>query len=251
MEITTTTTDQSPRRKAATSALATVGFITLIIIGIALAIYGARYVPVAFDRIGAAAVSLFNPEDEEPVVEVVESTIPFEPIQDSTATSSIATSSPSAPVTAGPSKPSGSSAGSVRYVPVTVPPPAPYGKADLTVDITAVGYCRSNDPSSFRSASRVPDSENGGIRFTVKNAGTNTSGRWDFAYELPTSPKVERTVSSQRSLGPGDQIDYTICFTRPRPGDDRLMTIRVDSGRDVDESNENNNSDSARIDIED
>jgi hypothetical protein len=251
MEITTKTTTEKPRSRAGMHALAIVGFIVLILIGIALAIYAARYVPVAFERLGAAAVSLFQEEGGEPELEVVmpEPSLPFEPIATSTEVTITETLAPQ-PAPTGASQPAYPGTPTTVQVPVYVPPQAPYGKADLTVDITAVGYCSSDNASSFRTAREVPDGENGGFRFAVRNAGTNVSGQWDFTYELPTSPALERTVSNQRSLNPGDRIDFTLCFTEPQTGDNRDIDIRVDSGRDVNESNENNNTDSAEIDIE-
>jgi hypothetical protein len=58
MEITTTTTTRNPARHAAINGLAIVGFIALLVAGIALAIYSARFLPKTASRIGAAAVSL-------------------------------------------------------------------------------------------------------------------------------------------------------------------------------------------------
>ena len=256
MEITTTTTDKTPRRKAASGALATVGFITLIILGIILAIYGARYIPVAFNKLGTAAVSLssvFTPAEEEeaPAVEVVEPTIPFEPIATSTATSTVVVVATSSPATnSGGTRAPAAGTPRTVVVPVTVPAPAPYGRADLTVDITATGYCSTTNPSSFRASREVPDNEYGGFKFTVRNAGTNVSGRWDMAVELPTSPTIKKSYTGQRALGPSDRVEYTLCFTEPRSGNNRNIVVRVDSNRDVAESNENNNSDTAQIDIE-
>lgn len=251
MEITTKTTTEKPGSRAGLHALAVVGFIVLILIGIALAIYAARYVPVAFERLGAAAVSLFNEEERAPELEVVlpEPSLPFVPVATSTEVTVTETPAQPAPTPVVSNNPQPAAPTTVQ-VPVYVPPPAPYGTADLTVDITAVGYCSSNSASSFRTAREVPDGKNGGFRFTVANRGTNVSGQWDFTYELPTSPTLERTVSNQRSLKPGDRMDFTLCFTEPRSGSNRDIVIRVDSGRDVSESNESNNSDSAEIDIE-
>lgn len=256
---TTTTDEKNSRRGAATTALAVVGFIVLILIGIALAIWAARYVPVALDRLGLAAVSIssdYEPADgseDEPGLDVIEpgTEIPFEPVATTTPAEPAAPAAPTAPATGyQPTTPAPVPPRPVT-VPVYVPPPAPYGKADLAVEITAVGYCTSDNPSSFRTSRDVPDDENGGFRFSVRNAGTNVSGDWDFTYELPTSPSLERTVSNQRSLKPGDRIEYTLCFTEPRSGSDRDISIEVDSDDDVDESNERNNTDSAEIDIDD
>ncbi|MEA2701899.1 MAG: hypothetical protein QOE22_608 [Candidatus Parcubacteria bacterium] len=257
MEITTTTTDKTPRRQAALSALAIVGFIVLILIGIGLAIYAARFVPVALNRLGTGAVSfssVFTPAEEAPepeaVVVVTETSVPFEPVATSTETSVVTVTPTYTAAPAATTRTVTYTQPSTVTVPVTVPPQAPYGRADLTVEITAVGYCTSDRVSSFRRGNEVPDGENGGIQFQVRNAGTNTSGQWDFEYDLPTSPALSRTVSNQRSLGAGDRVDYTLCFTEPRSGNNRTARITVDSGRDVGESNENNNSDSAQVDIE-
>jgi CARDB len=249
MENSSVNEQNEARRSAALNTLAIVGFIALILIGIALAIWSVRYIPAAFNGGAASLSSFFTPAEEEAGIEVISGTqIPFEPVA--------TTSEPVAPAPV-EDTPSTGTTGGVTYgqpttimVPVTVPPPAPYGLADLTVDITAVGYCRTDDTDSFRRASEVPEGENGGVQFAIRNAGTNTSSRFDFTYEVPTSPETERTVSNQRALGPGDRIDYTLCFTEPRDGDNRTISIRVDSGNDVRESNESNNSDSERIDIE-
>lgn len=86
------------------------------------------------------------------------------------------------------------------------------------------------------------------MQFTVKNIGTNVSNRWDFSYNLPTSA-TQRPVTNQRALNPGDAIEYTLCYERPRAGDNRTISVRVDTGRDVDESNEGNNTASIDVDI--
>src|SRR3989344_5908521 len=209
MEITTTTTDQNPRRQAVVSALAIVGFIVLILLGIGLAIYAARYVPVATTT--DSSVPTYTPP----------------------ATGNTTTYVPPTTIT----------------VPVTIPPPAPYGRADLTVDITPVGYCTRPDPDSFRRSNDVPDGEYGGFQFRVTNIGTNNSGSWDFTYDLPTSPALERSARG-KELGPGDRVDYTLCFTEARSGNNRTIRVEVEGDDDVNESNENNNSDPAQIDID-
>lgn len=257
MEITTTTTDRTPRQ-AATTALALVGFLALILIGIGLAIYAARYVPAALNRLGAGAVSLssvFSPSGEDPELAVVipDPDAPFEPVTETEEEISFGGDTAPTASTGGSTAGTGGTgvvAGPPRTitVPVVIPPPAPYGRADLAVEITATGYCTSDRTSSFRSASRVSSGDHAGIQFTVSNIGTNVSGRWDFEYELPTSPTLSRTVTNQRALNPGDRVDYTLCFSEARTGT-RTVTVRVDSGRHVDESNESNNTASARLDI--
>lgn len=249
-----TSTEESPRRKAALTTLAIVGFITLILIGIALAIYAARYVPTALNKLGTAGIGIFDNGKDEPELEIVTNTttIPFESVA-TTSTETIA-DEPDNGDTSYMTPATGTGASYIPprtiTVPVVIPPPAPHGKADLTVKITEIGYCRSDNPDSFRASREVPAGENGGIKFVVSNIGTNVSDRWDFTYELPTSPSLERTISNQRTLGPGDRIEYTLCFTEPRSGNNRDITVEVDTDDDVNESNERNNTDSAEIDIE-
>jgi len=255
MEKTTThteTTEHEDGRSATLTTLAIVGFIALILIGIAIAIWSVRYVPYAVRELGSAAVGIFDNGENDPELEIIPGTIPFEPV--ATSTEFVIINEDNTATTPAPAPTSGTPTYTpprTITVPVTVPPPAPYGKADLTVTITATGYCSNDRPSSFRESRDIPRNENGGFQFTVSNIGTNTAGRWDLTYELPTSPSLERTVRDQRELGPGDRMDYTLCFTEPRAGNSRDITVEVDSNDDVDESNERNNTDSAEIDIDD
>jgi|CXWL01.1.fsa_nt_gi subtilase family serine protease len=251
MEI--TTTSETSSRQVAINALAVVGFVVLLLLGIMFAVYSARYVPVALSRVGAAAVSLssvFRPSQGEPQLQVITATTtPGVVVTGVAATSTEVAVEETTPTK--PATPKPTAGAQTQTVTTTVKVPVtPFGKPDLTTDITAVGYCTTNETSSFRRSSEIPDNENGGVKFTIKNSGTNVSGRWDFEYELPTSPVTKKTASSQSSLNPGDAVEFTLCFTKPRAGDNRDIAIRVDTGKDVDESNENNNTDSATVSIE-
>lgn len=240
------TASHSPARRAIIGTLAVVGFLTLFLAGVALAIYGARLAPEALSRLNSAAVSLtslFRSADEASLNVVGPSSFPVED-QEPTATS---TASTTPEATGGSSSPV-SPAPIVREVLVPI---APYGDPDLTVRITDVGYLRSREPESFVSSNEVPDDRRGAVRFTVTNVGTNVSGRWEMEAKLPTSPSLTYDdFGSQRSLNPGDAIDFTLGFDRPRAGDNRVITITVDPERDIRESNEGNNSDSETVDVE-
>lgn len=240
------TTPSGSARRTVLRTAAVIGFIVLFLLGIGLAIYGARMAPELMSRINGAAVSLvsiFRPADEGSL-NVVPTSFNVED-QEPTATST-ATSTPS----------EGGSGSSPSQPPRTVVrevliPIEPYGDADLTVRITDVGYLRSSDTDSFVSSNEVPDNRRGAVKFTVTNAGTNVSGRWEMEAKLPTSPSLTYdNFGLQRSLNPGDEIDFVLGFDRPRSGDNRVITITVDPDRDVRESDEGNNSDSARVDIE-
>lgn len=249
MEITTTTINRNPRRRAAVNALAIVGFIALLALGIAFAIYSARFVPQLASRMGGAAVSLssiFRDGDEEPSLNVVTatSTIPFEDeVIVASTTETTSTGDAATPVR-----------GQTTYTTVTTVtgPAALFGDPDLSIRITDIGYLRKNgDTDSFVSANTIPDNKNGAIKFTVTNSGTNVSGLWKFEAEVPSSPARDFTSPSQKSLRPGDSIEFTLGFTRPREGDNRRITIEVDPRDAIDESNENNNEASRTVDIDD
>ena len=252
MEITTTTVNRSPARRAAVNALAFVGFIALLIIGIGLAIYAARYLPKLTSRIGGAGVSLsslFHSDgDDDASLQVVTSTttLPIIDTATTTATSSTAASKP-----AGTSHAAGAGVGGYTTVTtVTTTHVAPYGDPDLSVRITDVGYLRDDgETNTFVASSYVPDNKDGAVKFTVTNTGTNVTGSWKFEVDVPSSPSQTFTSPTQKSLNPGDSVDYVLGFEDGREGDNREITVTVDSHDDVDESNERNNEASRDIDI--
>lgn len=253
MEITTTTINRNPGRRAAVNALAIVGFIALIIIGIALAISAARYAPKLTSKLSGAAVSLssiFHPNSDNASLQVVTatSTLPF--TDTSTATSSLSTATSSTSGTG--TKPSTGTTGGTKYVTVTTTTTvAPYGDPDLTVKITDVGYLRTkNDTDTFVASNSVSSGRDGAVKFTVKNIGTNVTGSWKFQAILPTSSSNSTFTSpTQDSLQPGESVDFVLGFQHTRSGNDRDIVIKVDSAKDVSESDEGNNSDSDTIDL--
>lgn len=243
MQTSTPSGSGSTARRAFLRAAAIAAFIALFLAGVVLAIYGARLAPGLMSRLNGAAVSLvsiFRPGDEASLNVVGPTSFNVED-QDPTATTTATSTEPSSGGSPAPRAP--------QYQEVLIPI-EPYGDADLTVRITDVGYLRSSDTDSFVSSNEVPDNRRGAVRFTVTNRGTNVSGRWEAEVKLPTSPALTYDLPLQRSLNPGDEIDFVLGFDRPRSGDNRVITVTVDTGRDVRESDEGNNSDSARIDIE-
>ena len=249
--IKTTTTD----RRSAVNGLAVVGFIVLIIIGMALAIYAARFVPTAISRVGSAAVYLssqvFSPNgdaDGDLVVIPDDETIPFgNETATSTATSTVVIGTD--PVF--PTTPSTPSTPVTVTIPVQVPASYNYtGLADLTVTDVKTGYLRTTETSSFRESNEVPDGERGAVKFTIVNTGTNIAGKFDFDFDINTSPKINKNYKVTRELRPQERIEYTLWFDRVSARDDRTITIKVDAGDDVNESNERNNERTVSIDIE-
>jgi hypothetical protein len=219
----------TPERQAAVQALAIVGFIALVVGGMWLAVYSARYVPGAMNRLGAAAVylgSVFNRGDgpDLTVVPTGTSTISF-----GNGTSTTPTTTP--PVTL-PRVPRPQSSGTVQ--------PSLFGQSDLLVTISSV----TGDE----------------MRFNIRNIGTNVTGPWRFNTTLPVNRSAREsggiacdtigdilscTSDMQPSLRPGDNIDYTLEFDRR--GSNRTITVTADFNNQILESNENNNSITATV----
>lgn len=258
METTTTTQDSSGRR-AAVGALAIVGFIVLIIIGIGLAIYTARYLPDLSSRLGGGAVSLSSifHKKTDTSLQVVTSTttLPFDDSStvSSTSTTTLPTETPAPASTGTTKKPVTGGTVPVKYVTVTTTTTvAPYGEPDLTVVISQVGYLNTKgDTNSFVSSRTIPSNKDGAVRFTVTNIGTNVSGQWKFEASLPTSSGQSTFTSPyQDSLGPDDNADFVLGFSHTHSGDNRDITVTVDPSDLVSESNENNNVASTFVDID-
>lgn len=253
MEQTTQTTTRRTTTGAATNALALVGVLALIGIGILLAIYAARNTSGFMQGAAVTLSSIFRPADDASL-NVVEGPSSF--LVEEQATSTTDGSDTDRPIEdriggETPTTPSQPTTGTVRTrTVVTMNPVAPYGDTDLLVRITDVGYLRTSDTDSFVASREVPRGKRGAVKFTVVNAGTNVTGRWDFEAKLPTASAMTYKSSSQRSLNPGDEVDFILGFDRPKLGDDRQIVIRLDTDNDVKESNERNNSDSATIDFE-
>lgn len=255
---TSTEVHEAPDRRAAVNGLAVVGFIALVFVGITLAIYAARYVPETVARLGAANVyfsSIFGGDENGEDLEVVPGEeVPFPSDDESNVDNDNVPSldedekdetpsTPSTPTTPRPTTPT------VIQVPVTVPI-TPYGKADLTVRLMATGYLRSANTSSFVSDNEVPEGERPAVKFRVTNSGTNYTGTWNFKAKLPTTSSYTYESKNQASLAPGQYVDFTLGFDRPKDGE-QTITITIDSEDDVDEYNERNNTLSIEIEVED
>jgi hypothetical protein len=261
-----TGTTGSATKRAAINGLAVVGFLALIFLGVALAIYAARFVPLAVGNLGSAAVyfsSVFSGENTDAKLEAVqnETVIPFTDEEGVVAgetddTEEEVPETPTTPVEAPealrPSTPAStpSSATTGTYVIGTRPvseAPAPYGLPDLTVTITERGYLETGSSASYVKADEVPDGKRGAIKFVVENKGTNVSGEWKFTAKVPTTPSYTFTSPFQNSINPGSRIEYVLGFDRAKSGESQRITITVDSNEKVEESNEDNNDDTETL----
>lgn len=252
MEITTTTTTNPNGRQATITALAVIGFVALLIVGIMLAIYSARFVPVAINRLGGAAVSLsslFKPaEDAKLEVVVATSTLPF--TQSSTTVATATSTGLIATNLAGTTTTTTSAPVRGPQTTTTYPatPAVLFGQSDLTVTITQVGYLPTSDNSSFIATNNIPAGSKVAVKFTVVNKGTNATGAWSFVASIPASSDTF-TSPTQQSLRPNDRVEYILGFDRPRSGTNKNIEVTVDDGKVVSESNESNNSDSVSVTI--
>ena len=264
METTHTETHtETKTRGPAMNALAAVGFIALILLGMGLAIYAARFMPVALSNLGEAAVSLshiFTPGEGSNVEVVNDSNYPNNaggavmlPIGTSTETT---TQNP-ATVPATPAAPTYYAPQPTYYAPqptyTAVQVPAStnyYGDPDLTIDIVAVGYLRSsNDFNSFVETDRILSNKDGIVKFRVSNRGTDESSRFEIAIKVKTSGGTDTDSVRAPSMRPGTSVVSYGTFDANRSSGNVDITVTVDSGKDVRESNERNNDDSTDVDI--
>lgn len=237
----TQTSTPNTGRRAAVGALAVVGFIALVIIGIGLAIYTARYLPDLSSKVGGGAVSFSSIFHKKPVVDlqVVTSTttLPFAGTSTTTSTTSLASETSSSP------KKTPADSGTVtKYV--TAPTPvAPYGNPDLSVNVTDVGYLpRTGDTNSFVGSNSIPLGNDGAVKFTITNVGTNVSGPWNFSVNIPTSPSQYFVSPDQAPLNPGDSVEYVLGFSRGfSSGQQVTVTVSADPNNRIIENSKTNN----------
>lgn len=249
----TTTTKTETGRSPAVSALAVVGFIALILVGMGLAVYAARYIPLALSGMGEAAVSLSRVfTSDEGSIEVIDQpatpsnpgvvvTIPIGP---ATPTEPTTPAAPAATPTYAPTP----TYGTPVIVPIQGQAPVGYGQPDLTVEILAVGYVtRDGASSTFREASRIPKGEQGAVKFRLSNRGTNSTDRYEYEVKVKNDDNRTDTATGRApSLSAGQSV-ITYAFFDARTSGDVDIDIEVDSGNDVRESNERNNTDSTDI----
>ncbi len=246
----------SPSRQAAVHGLAITGFITLMLLGMWLAVYSARFVPSVVGRIGTAAVylgSVFTPSPAASlsVVPTASTTIPF-----GTASSTISTNIPTtaSPATAVPKPiiPSAGAATTGTYLldATTTPSAATLsGLPDLVVKIDAVGYLATSSAESFVATSTVPTGSRPAVRFTIKNIGTNMTGAWRWSATIPAQTAYTYQSTPQQSLAPGDSIDYTMGFDQADTGADKIISITANFDNAIKESNSANDSASTTVTV--
>jgi len=110
---------------------------------------------------------------------------------------------------------------------------------DFTANIDSIGII--NSEGQF-IASSTPNTKNKiAVKFTIKNIGNKKSDNWYFNAVLPTSPYHIFSSKSQQALAPGEKIEFTMGFDRPKIGENQLIIINVDPSGGIKEPNKTNN----------
>jgi len=113
------------------------------------------------------------------------------------------------------------------------------GLIDFQTTIDAIGVLDSDN--QFVASSTLSVKENIAVKFTVKNVGNKKSESWYFNAVLPTSPAHIFHSKSQQALAPGEKIEFTMGFDKPKVGENQLVIINVDPTGGIKESDKTNN----------
>jgi hypothetical protein len=240
-------------QRAAVNGLAVVGFIALILVGITLAIYAARYVPEAVSQL-ASAGSALSPKKASttPATLSVVSGATSIPFSGTSATSTTISSN--------------SLSGNAMPDTMTSSPspteiaPAPtatvskhvglYGYPDLATSALVTGYLANGTNQSFIPAKVIPAGARAAIQFTIANDGTNATGPWGFIAQLPESQGYVFTSPIEENMNPGGHILFTLGFDQVQiaPGP-QVVTVQADPNNQIPETNEGNNSASSAFEV--
>lgn len=257
--------EETKRRGAAVNALAVVGFIALILIGMGIAIYAARFMPAALSGIGEAAVSLsdiFSSDEPNQIGVVDDGDYPNNggssvtlPIGTSTPTDAGASDDASGgstytpPTTGGPSYTAPTPTYGIITIPTGGSSATYYGDPDIVIEILAVGYLRDRgDLDSFVEDDRISRSKDGAVMYRLSNRGTNETGRFEIEIKVRTRSGTDTDTVTAPSMRPNSSIVSFGVFDANRSGDVDI-TLEADPDDDVDESNERNNEDSEEVTV--
>jgi hypothetical protein len=232
-----------PVKGAAVNALAVVGFVALLIIGIALAIYSSQYVPAAVSKLANQTGASSNNPNTLSVVAASSTPSNTDELLTVNTTTLTPPSTTSTTTTSAPASPSSEISQPSTH------PRGLYGLSDLATTIIATGYLAGPSTSSFVPASIVPPGARPAVEFSIANNGTNTTGPWNFIAEIPSKGNQVFTSPTEVSLNPGDHTVFTLGFNQAIPGQAQTITVVADPNNTITESNEGNNSASAAVTI--
>jgi hypothetical protein len=115
-----------------------------------------------------------------------------------------------------------------------------YGNPDLSIDLIGTGFI-DNRTGILYYSNEVGKDNIVGVKFQVKNTGTNISGTWRLRIVMPSKTTPEYISDYQISLRPGDRIEYTASFEDPTETGNINGYIVADYTNNVAESIESNN----------
>lgn len=127
--------------------------------------------------------------------------------------------------------------------------PSYYGLPDLAISLISTGII---DPTSgqFIQTPYAGANDTIGIKFAVKNIGTNVSGPWTIRLTMPSRTTPNYDSPYQQSIKPGDEMVFTASFDSPIAQGINIGYITVDPLNLIAESNKFNNSLTVPINIE-
>jgi hypothetical protein len=115
------------------------------------------------------------------------------------------------------------------------------GKPDLAIRFIAVGII---DPGSkqFFPTNYAGQNDTIGIKFEVKNVGSNVTGPWKLRLNMPSRTTPYYDSDYQVSIRPGDRMEFTATFDNVIAQGINMAYITADPLNMVSEILENNNS---------
>lgn len=243
---TTTETHEAakPAQNPATTALAIVGFITLVVLGILLAIYSARYVPEA---ISSAFNTLVTPDNNQPHLGVVSTTTISFSQDNTTTTTSLTPTVITTPTQTAETAPAATTKPATGTTKTT---PRLYGLPNLSITVIGTGYLANGTNESFVPSAVIPAGARAAVRFSIANNGTNVSAPWTFAAVIPTHNGYVFMSPIEQPMYPGDHTVFTLGFDQADFGPGHPLTIVTDPANAVAESNEADNNATAFISVQ-
>lgn len=233
-------------------ALATIGFVVVLVVLIWGGVWIARKAPPALDSVSSAVVTFlsFNlggsTEDDTATVPTAPPiTTPGTPSTNpTTPTTPTTTTKPVTPTPGVKTETSYTFGGTTGGSPINM-----NGLPDLVPSVVAVGYI---DKSTKEFVAQTPIKQEYerkvAVKFLVENKGDNIAlNGWNLNVVIPTDPHHIFHGGSMRALLPGEKIEYVISFTQAKSGTvDVIINVDptcVDGGCHgaVKESNEKNN----------
>jgi hypothetical protein len=223
-----------------------VGFIVLLLLGITLAIYSARYIPTAVSKLSNGLTTSSSTPAALTVVSAssTASSLPFSNGAGDLMVAS--TTTVTVPPTGTGASTNAASAPSSASASKTV---APYGLPDLAVTIIATGYLSGDSTDTFVPATIIPPGARPAVKFSIADDGTNVTGPWTFLANIPTLNHYTFNSPEEASMGPGDHVVFTLGFNQALPGNAQTITVVADPNNQIQESSKENNVASAAVTI--